>query len=82
MLIHRGFLTASLVGSAAMVASNWRNGATHETPSRPNIFWLDSEDANVKWIGCYGNTEFDVSGPDVELDCVIDLYDFASFASQ
>jgi len=22
---------------------------------RPNILWLDAEDANVNWIGCYGN---------------------------
>ena len=55
MLTRRGFLTATLAGSAAMAASNWCSGAAYEAPSRPNILWLDAEDANVNWIGCYGN---------------------------
>ena len=24
-------------------------------PDRPNFLWLDAEDANVNWFGCYGN---------------------------
>lgn len=28
----------------------------------------------------YGNPEFDVSGPEGEADCVVDIYDFAEFA--
>lgn len=26
-----------------------------ESPDKPNILWLTSEDNNVQWVGCYGN---------------------------
>ncbi|MEX1114697.1 MAG: sulfatase-like hydrolase/transferase [Akkermansiaceae bacterium] len=32
--------------------------------SRPNILWLDAEDANVNWFGCYGNP--DATSPNID----------------
>lgn len=49
----RGFverLCAGLLFVAAGVV------AADDAPPRPNILWLDAEDANVNWIGCYGNS--------------------------
>ncbi len=47
-------------GCAALAAA-WlwlgaaANGLAGQPQPQPNILWLDAEDANVNWIGCYGN---------------------------
>ena len=48
------------IGYAALAAA-WLgfgavdSGLAAPPPPQPNILWLDAEDANVNWIGCYGN---------------------------
>lgn len=41
----------ALAGLLGVACPAW----TEEPLHRPNILWLDAEDANVTWFGCYGN---------------------------
>lgn len=43
------------VGAAALSAAASLTSA--RAAERPNILWLDAEDANIRWFGCYGNEE-------------------------
>jgi N-sulfoglucosamine sulfohydrolase len=43
------------MGAIAVSFLNDVAAAQQAEPARPNILWLDAEDANVNWFGCYGN---------------------------
>ncbi len=55
MFSRRELLKATVGGSLTMAMSNFSYGTKPEKKHRPNILWLDAEDANVNWFGCYGN---------------------------
>ncbi len=42
-------------GVLAGIFPGSRAAAEPLDPVRPNVLWLDAEDANVNWFGCYGN---------------------------
>jgi N-sulfoglucosamine sulfohydrolase len=46
-----GLALGVVAGSCAVHAGE----AQQSDNIRPNILWLDAEDANVNWFGCYGN---------------------------
>jgi len=54
-LIHRFYpvrvALLALGGLLSVACPAW----AEESPPRPNILWLDAEDANVNWFGSYGN---------------------------
>ncbi len=54
-LNRRNFLKTSVAGSAFALLAGPMVSADVLPPKRPNILWLDAEDANVNWFGCYGN---------------------------
>lgn len=46
-------LTFALASSCLLVAISF--AAQAPDTERPNFLWLDAEDANINWFGCYGN---------------------------
>jgi len=51
----RLFLPCLTAGVLAGILPAASRAAEQSEMSRPNILWLDAEDANVHWFGCYGN---------------------------
>lgn len=52
---RREFLKTSIIGSACALLTGELSSAVASPSRHPNILWLDAEDANINWIGCYGN---------------------------